>query len=144
MLHDPEEEHDCFSDNTHNSHFYDALGIKNLYTGNYTRIDGQVVSGSSLSEAVQKVDASLDEEMRKHLDQTMQAMQIMVDRAESIEAYDQMISEGNIEGNAVVQTAIDALVTQTSSIERIVQAMKLPSVTIEGSDSLDDPESVFQ
>ncbi|WP_223699662.1 imelysin family protein, partial [Escherichia fergusonii] len=21
MLHDPEEEHDCFSDNTHNSHF---------------------------------------------------------------------------------------------------------------------------
>jgi len=144
MLHDPEEEHDCFSDNTHNSHFYDALGIKNLYTGNYTRIDGQVVSGSSLSEAVQKVDASLDEEMRKHLDQTMQAMQIMVDRAESIEAYDQMISEGNIEGNAVVQTAIDALVTQTRSIERIVQAMKLPSVTIEGSDSLDDPESVFQ
>ena len=24
MLNDPEEEHDCFSDNTHNSHFYDG------------------------------------------------------------------------------------------------------------------------
>ena len=23
LLHDPEEEHDCFSDNTHNAHFYD-------------------------------------------------------------------------------------------------------------------------
>ena len=24
LLHDPEEEHDCFSDNTHNSHYYDV------------------------------------------------------------------------------------------------------------------------
>src|SRR3546814_8603433 len=29
MLHDPEEEHDCFSDNTHNSHYYDQRGIMN-------------------------------------------------------------------------------------------------------------------
>ena len=36
LLHDPEEEHDCFSDNTHNSHFYDALGIRNVYLGRYT------------------------------------------------------------------------------------------------------------
>lgn len=33
MLHDPEEEHDCFSDNTHNSHYFDGLGIRNVYTG---------------------------------------------------------------------------------------------------------------
>src|SRR5690606_34963193 len=26
ILHDPEEEHDCFSDNTHNSHYYDQAG----------------------------------------------------------------------------------------------------------------------
>ena len=26
MLHDPEEEHDCFSDNTYNSHYYDGMG----------------------------------------------------------------------------------------------------------------------
>ena len=26
ILHDPEEEHDCFSDNTHNSHYYDEVG----------------------------------------------------------------------------------------------------------------------
>ena len=33
MLHDPEEEHDCFSDNTHWSHYYDARGIRNVYQG---------------------------------------------------------------------------------------------------------------
>jgi putative iron-regulated protein len=33
MIHDPEEEHDCFSDNTHASLFFDALGIRNVYLG---------------------------------------------------------------------------------------------------------------
>lgn len=39
LLHDPEEEHDCFSDNTHISHLYDAVGIRNVYHGSYTRVD---------------------------------------------------------------------------------------------------------
>ena len=46
MLHDPEEEHDCFSDNTHNSHYYDALGIANVYLGRYERVDGSEVAGA--------------------------------------------------------------------------------------------------
>ena len=33
LLHDPEEEHDCFSDNTHISHLNDAIGIQNVYLG---------------------------------------------------------------------------------------------------------------
>ena len=46
LLHDPEEEHDCFSDNTHYSHYYDALGIQNIYLGEYRRIDGTMVTGA--------------------------------------------------------------------------------------------------
>ena len=38
MLNDPEEEHDCFSDNTHQSHYYDVLGIRNVYTGSYQAV----------------------------------------------------------------------------------------------------------
>jgi putative iron-regulated protein len=41
----PEDEQDCFSDNTHNSHFYDAKGIRNVYLGEYTRTDGTKMSG---------------------------------------------------------------------------------------------------
>ena len=48
MLHDPEEEHDCFSDNTHNSHYYDGMGIRNVYLGRYVRADGSVVEGPPL------------------------------------------------------------------------------------------------
>jgi putative iron-regulated protein len=41
----PEDEQDCFSDNTHNSHFYDAKGIRNVYLGEYTRADGTKMTG---------------------------------------------------------------------------------------------------
>lgn len=143
LVHDPEEEHDCFSDNTHNSHFYDAKGIQNVYLGNYTRVDGSVVSGPSLADFIAHVDADLDKELRGKLDATMGKMQSMVNRAET-EAYDQMIGEGNAEGNAVVQAAIDALIDQTRSIERVVAKLDLADVAIEGSDSLDNPNAVFE
>lgn len=144
MLHDPEEEHDCFSDNTHNSHYYDALGIQNIYLGTYQRTDGSTVSGPSLSAAVAAIKPELDEEMRLKLDTTMLAMTALVDRANTKEAYDQMLAEGNAEGNAVIQAAIDGLVDQTATIERVVSLLGADNVTVEGSDSLDDPDAVFQ
>ena len=142
MLHDPEEEHDCFSDNTHWSHFDDALGIRNVYTGAYTRIDGSVLSGPSLSDLVAARDAAADRALRDHLDATMAAMQVLVDTAQGGEAYDQMIGEGNTSGNAKVKAAVDALVAQTRAIEKAVNAMGLGSIAFEGSDSLDAPEKV--
>jgi putative iron-regulated protein len=143
MLKDPEEEHDCFSDNTHNSHYFDQIGIRNVYTGHYRRLDGSVVSGPSVSDLVKAKDAALDQEMNAKLGATVAAMSALKARAESVEAYDQMIGEGNTEGNAVVQAAIDGLVTQTRSIERVVSALGLKTLEIEGSDSLDNPSAVF-
>ena len=46
MLHDPEEEHDCFSDNTHESHYYNIVGMLNVFTGTYTGTDGRKPPGS--------------------------------------------------------------------------------------------------
>ncbi|MBE7635978.1 peptidase [Sneathiella sp. P13V-1] len=143
MLKDPEEEHDCFSDNTHNSHYFDQIGIRNVYSGRYKRLDGSVVSGPSLSDLVKSKSADLDREMTGKLNATVVSMAAMKSRAETIEAYDQMIGEGNVEGNAVVQAAIDDLVAQTRSIERVVSALGLEALEIEGSDSLDNPNAVF-
>ncbi len=144
LLHDPEEEHDCFSDNTYNSHYYDALGIQSAYTGEYVRPDGTKMTGASLSELVAAKDAALDTEVKGKLDATIAAMQAMVKRGETVEAYDQMIGEGNTEGNAVVQAAVDGLVAQTKSIERVISALDLGQIELEGSDSLDNPNAVFQ
>jgi putative iron-regulated protein len=144
LLHDPEEEHDCFSDNTHVSHLNDAIGVRNVYLGTYTRVDGSVVEGPSLSALVAERDPALDTELKALLDDTVAKMEAMATRADTVEAYDQMIGEGNDEGNAVVQAAIDRLIAQTRGIERVVALLKLDDVTVEGSDSLDNPDVVFQ
>ena len=144
LLHDPEEEHDCFSDNTHASHYYDALGIRNVYLGEYERIDGSVVQGPSVSDLVATASPDADAALRARLDATMAAMAEIVSAAEGGEAYDQQIGEGNPVGNARVQAAIDALTAQTSAIEGAVGALNLAAIDFEGSDSLDDPEAVFE
>ncbi|WP_298985247.1 imelysin family protein [uncultured Roseibium sp.] len=144
MLHDPEEEHDCFSDNTHMSHYNDVVGIRNVYFGEYASPLGNNVSGASLAELVAEKDPALAEEMKTKLDATLAAFEAMKARAEGGEAYDQMIGEGNEEGNAVVQAAVDALVDQTTSIERVVKVLELDEIAFEGSDSLDNPGAVFE
>lgn len=144
LLHDPEEEHDCFSDNTHNSHYYDAKGIRNVYFGRYNRTDGRVVQGASLADLLKAKSPKLHTEMVAKLDGTMAAMTALVQAAEDGEAYDQMLGEGNEQGNARVQRAIDALVAQTKTIEKAVSVLGLKSVAFEGSDSLDNPKAVFQ
>jgi len=145
LLHDPEEEHDCFSDNTHISHLNDAIGVQNVYLGKYTRVDGTVIEGSSLSDVIAAKDPALDGEIKGLLDDTIAKMNVMTDRAEAGEHYDQQIGEGNVEGNAVVQAAIDGLIAQTRGIERAVALLDLgDAVTIEDSDSLSNPDAVFQ
>lgn len=144
LLHDPEEEHDCFSDNTYNSHLYDAVGIRAAYHASYTRLDGTVISGPSVADMVKAADPAIDKELSDKLDVTVAKMEAIKARAEGGEAYDQQIAEGNTEGNATVQAAIDALIDQTKSVERAVGALKLNAIAFEGSDSLDAPDKVFQ
>ncbi|TKB14742.1 MAG: peptidase [Mesorhizobium sp.] len=144
LLHDPEEEHDCFSDNTYNSHLNDAIGIRAAYHASYTRLDGTVVSGPSVSDMVKAADPAIDKELSDKLDVTVAKMEAIKARALAGEAYDQQIAEGNAQGNATVQAAIDALIDQTKSIERAVGSLKLNAIAFEGSDSLDAPDKVFK
>ncbi len=144
MLNDPEEEHDCFSDNTQNSHYYDGLGIRNVYLGSYTRPDGAVVSGPSLSSLVAKADAAIDTQLKAELDESVAKLAELKAAADGGFAYDQMLAPGNAEGEALIMGAVDALVTQTASIQRAVGALNGAEIEFEGSDSLDNPDAVFQ
>jgi len=145
LLHDPEEEHDCFSDNTHNSHYYDIVGMLAVYDGSYERIDGTTVAGPSLADLVAAADPALAKTAQDAFDATLKDAQVMKDTADSGKmAYDQMLAEGNAEGNAIVETVVSALQEQTKVIEQVLAALDLGSLEFEGSDSLDDPEAVFQ
>ncbi|WP_392337738.1 imelysin family protein [Loktanella salsilacus] len=144
MMNDPEEEHDCFSDNTHMSHYYDGLGVQNVYLGSYTRVDGSTVSGPSLSGLVAQADPAIDAQLKTELEASVAALAVIRDKAEAGMAYDQMLARDNTEGEALVMGAVDALVIQTRSIERAVAALDLNGIAVEGSDILDNPNAVFQ
>ena len=104
--------------------------------------DGSVVEGPSLMDLLPGDVAS---DLSAKLESTLSAAAAMKAKADSGEmAYDQMIGEGNAEGNAIVQAVIDGLLDQTKSIEGAVATLELGSIAFEGSDSLDDPEAVFQ
>ncbi|MFV0294459.1 MAG: imelysin family protein [Paracoccus sp. (in: a-proteobacteria)] len=144
MLNDPEEEHDCFSDQTHYSHFYDGLGIENVYLGRYKRTDGSEISGPALSTLVAKADPAVDKALKAGLKASVAALSNLKDKAEGGMAYDQMLAPGNTEGEATIMAAVDALVAQTQEIERAVAVLGLSKIKFEGSDSLDNPNAVFQ
>lgn len=144
MLNDPEEEQDCFSDNTPFSHFYDGIGIRNVYHGRYLRVDGTVVEGPSLSALVAERDAEVDRQLRADLDATVTALQAIVTAAQGGMAYDQMLAPDNAAGEALILAGVDGLVAQTKSIERAVKVLGLSLSGFEGSDSLDSPGAVFQ
>lgn len=64
---DQEDEHSCFSDNTHRDIALNAQGIENLYLGTYTRTNGTVVSGFSLRDLVQLIAPSKNTQMVNQL-----------------------------------------------------------------------------
>ena len=143
LLNDPEEEHDCFSDNTHNSHYYDALGIRNVYLGEYQRINGESVTGPSLADLILQQAPGVSAEMFARLEETESAMSAMVDAAEQGKPFDVLIGRDNTEGEVIIDRIVDALMEETRTIEKIINELDLNNVSIEGSTSLDDPTSIL-
>ena len=47
-------------------------------------------------------------------------------------------------GAATSLAAIDSLIDQTKTIERVIASLDLGKIELEGSDSLDNPNAVFQ
>ena len=62
-----EDEHSCFSDTTHNDSIYDIVGIKNVWTGRYTRADGSIIEGPGIRNFALRIDADLSEKIDNSL-----------------------------------------------------------------------------
>ena len=118
-----EEDHDCFSDNTHNAHYFNALGIRNVYSGVYRKRDGSVLQGASVADLVAAKDSDIAAQVVARLEQTEQAMQRLVEAAESGMAFDQLTAQDNPAGRQLIQSIIDALTAETEAIERAAAAV---------------------
>lgn len=63
-----EDEHSCFSDDTHHDIVYGNQSIINVYTGHYVRTNGEIITGSSISDLVKASNPKVNQEMLTLLD----------------------------------------------------------------------------
>jgi putative iron-regulated protein len=103
-----------------------------------------VLQGPSLSELVAAANPAVDSQLATELDASVAALQAVKDAGDAGKTFDTLIAPGNTDGEALIMGAVNALVTQTASIDRAVTALGLSKVEFEGSDSLDSPEAVFR
>ena len=81
---DQEDEHSCFSDNTHRDIVTNFEGIENVYLGSYERIDGSLIEGTGLQAVVEAESPELNEQMLTLLEQAgaeAQAVPVPFDQA---------------------------------------------------------------
>ena len=106
---DPEDEHSCFSDNTHNDFLHNALGIENVYLGRYGDY-----RGVGIDDLVEKIDPDLNRRMIEGLAQT-------ISRVKRIEApFDLVLASaaGSPERQSA-ELAVDKLMAQAALLKEI-------------------------
>jgi putative iron-regulated protein len=125
-LHAQEQEHSCFSDNTHRDLALDLQGIVNVYNGQYTRTDGTVISGLGLSDYVKALNSDDDAKMKTLLSQAQTSLQAI----ESNKPFDWLIDGGNPSGNQVVQKGVTDVSAVADWVSQIAHDLKLSQVNI--------------
>ncbi|MGA0570858.1 imelysin family protein [Variovorax sp. VNK109] len=122
---DQEDEHSCFSDNTHRDAVTNAMGIQNVWLGRYKRADGSIVQGPGLRDMVAARDAALAERTTKQIAASVTA-------AEAIPApFDQAIKgERSAPGRALVQKTIDSLTQQSKDLVEAANAVGITKLTL--------------
>ena len=122
---DQEDEHSCFSDNTHRDAVTNAKGIQNVWLGEYQRADGSVIKGASLRDLVAAKDAAL-------ADKTTKQIAASVAAAESIQApFDREIIGGrDAPGRQRIQKTIDSLTQQSKDLVAAANAIGITKLTL--------------
>jgi putative iron-regulated protein len=107
-LRSKENEHSCFSDNTHRDIVTNAKGIRNVYLGTYARTSGVIVSGTSMKDLLTLRNAALATEIETIINSN-------VTSAEAIQApFDQeFLAEP---GRTRIQTSFQGLRNQGDKI----------------------------
>ena len=119
---DQEEEHSCFSDNTHVDMIEDVRGVQNVWLGRYSKLDGSMESGPSIRDLIAAEDQALANEITEQLEHSLE-------HAEDLQVpFDQEIQAGNTAGNARVQELIDALSELSDSLERAFRVYGLTRI----------------
>ncbi len=120
-----EDEHSCFSDNTHRDIYLNALGIRNSFRGSYRRVDGSTIEGPSLDALLRaRGHAAVADELGRRIDVVMDAAQVIVHRAEEGVPFDVQIQAGG-PNDPAINALVAALVAQTAAVQEAIDALGL-------------------
>jgi putative iron-regulated protein len=125
-LHAQEQEHSCFSDNTHRDLYLDMQGIVNVYNGSYTTTSGTVIKGLGLSDYVKSLNATDDTKMKTLLGTAQTSLQAI----ETNKPFDWLIDGSNPTGNQIVQTGVTSVSAVADWVSQIAHDLKLSNVNI--------------
>lgn len=115
---DKEDEHSCFSDNTHRDVVNNAQGIENVWLGSFKRLDGSVLQGASLKDLVSAKSTALADKVSQQIAQSVAnatAIQAPFDR--------EIVGAKDAPGRIRVQKTIDSLVQQSKDITEAAAAL---------------------
>ena len=123
---DQEDEHSCFSDNTHRDVVANAMGIANVWQGRYRRRGGQVLEGASLQALVAAADPALAK-------RTSARIAASVAAAEAIQPpFDQeIIGDDDAPGRRRLRMLIDNLVQQSKDLVDSAAALGITRLTLQ-------------
>lgn len=116
---DQEDEHSCFSDNTHRDMIQDIQGILNVYLGSYVTTDGEHIVGTGVREVIAEHDGELAVELEDRIRESLRL-------ANALERpFDQAIALDNEEGRAGVAELVVSLQEQEALLEEVFRALEL-------------------
>ena len=121
---DQEDEHSCFSDNTHRDVVLNATGIQNVWLGRYARRDGSVLQGPSLQDLVAAADGQVADRTTRDIAATVaaaQAIQPPFDR--------EIVGGKDAAGRKRVQAVIDGLIQQSKDLPQAAAAVGVTRLT---------------
>ena len=99
---DQEDEHSCFSDNTHNDHLYDLLGVRRVY---------EEGGSASLAALTRKLEPAMADRMKALFDAAESAIRAMP------HPFDRMIaSPPDSAGRKQAEAAVESLYALTAGI----------------------------
>ncbi|MGM9424782.1 imelysin family protein [Hydrogenophaga sp. MI9] len=120
---DQEDEHSCFSDNTHRDITNNARGIQNVWLGQYTRRDGSKVEGPGLRDLVAVKNPALAEKATAQIADSVKG-------AEAIPApFDRAIVKGSA-GRPVIEKTVASLVAQSKLLVESASAVGIAKLTL--------------
>ncbi|MBA4194805.1 MAG: iron-regulated protein [Comamonadaceae bacterium] len=120
---DQEDEHSCFSDNTHRDAVTNAKGIQNVWTGQYTRRDGSQLVGPGVRDLVAAKNPALAEKTTTQIASSVKG-------AEAIPApFDRAIIKGSA-GRPAIEKTIASLVEQSKLLVQSAGAVGIAKLTL--------------